>query len=60
LINELKIYTKKNLVHTSSSDIVLAFEFELGESTALVFDLSMIDGVEVGLGLLELRYVCVL
>lgn len=38
---------------TSSSDFV--FAFELGESSGWGFDLSMMDGVEAGLGLLELR-----
>lgn len=54
-MQDILINSLKNLVHTSSSDFVFAFEFELGESTTLVFNLSMMDGVEVGLGLLELR-----
>lgn len=41
------------MAHTSSSDF--DFALELGESEGRGFDLSMIDGVEAGLGLLELR-----
>jgi hypothetical protein len=43
--------------HTSS--LVLIFAFELGESPASIsnrfIDLSTMEGVEAGLGLLELR-----
>ena len=54
LMNSLhSMQREKSSTHTSSSDFVLAFE--LGESAARFLDLSMMDGVEAGLGLLELR-----